>query len=253
MKLSLSRWFSIVGAAMAVPLGSAAAEPAIIAKARAFVGSETALSNVTSVRYVGTLVTTDPANPADQTRAAMEIIFQRPDQQRVMATSDRTVEVTALNGYDGWQRVTDLADKTKWRQTLLGTEHIRRLRANTWENLAFFRGIENVGGRIEDHGVTTVEGIACQKIAFVHAPQIIFNRYFDVATGRLVHTETEAGGTIREQGEMTVNGIRFPRSIVTTTRNQAGQLQTVTIHFEKITVNERFPSSIFAVPSLMDR
>ncbi|MEX2044121.1 MAG: hypothetical protein WD941_02135 [Opitutus sp.] len=253
MKLFSSRWFAAACTALVVSNAAPAAEPAMIAKARAYVGSEAALAAVTSVRYAGTLVTADPADPANQTRAAMEIIFQKPDQQRVVATSDKTVEVTALDGYDGWQRVTDLADRTKWRQTLLGTEHIRRLRANTWENMSFFRGLEGAGGRLEDHGITTIDGITCRKIAFVHAPQIVFNRFFDVATGRLVYTETEAGGTIREQGEMIVNGIRFPKSIVTTTRNQAGQLQTVTIHFEKITVNERFPASTFAVPSLMER
>ncbi|MDO8543917.1 MAG: hypothetical protein Q7S40_26025 [Opitutaceae bacterium] len=227
-----------------------AAEPAIIAKARAYIGSESALNALKSVHYTGTLVTTDPADPKKQTRAAMEIIFQKPEQQRIMATSDKTIEVTALDGYDGWQRVTDVTDKTQWRQTLLGTDHIRRLRANTWENLAFFRGIEKVGGKVEDQGPATIDGVACQKIAFKHAPQIIFFRYFDLGTGRLVYTETESGGSIREQGEVVVNGIRFPKSIVTATKNQAGQVQTVTISFEKVEVNQPFPTTMFSVPSL---
>lgn len=230
-----------------------AAEPAIIAKARAYVGSEDALTGLNSIHYTGTLMTTDPADPTKQTRAAMEIIFQRPDQQRIVATSDKTIEVTALDGYDGWQRVTEVGDKTQWRQTLLGTEHIRRLRANTWENLSFFRGIERAGGRLEDQGTATIDGITCQKIAFIHAPHVIFYRYFDVGTGRLVFTETESGGTIREQGEVIVNGIRFPKSIVTATKNQAGQLQTVTITFDRIVVNEKFPRSLFEVPSLMSK
>jgi outer membrane lipoprotein-sorting protein len=227
-----------------------AAEPPIIAKARAFVGSEAALNNLKSVRYTGTLVTTDPKDPTKQTRAAMEIIFQKPEQQRIMATTDKTIEITALDGYDGWQRVQDAADPTKWRQTLLGTDQIKRLRANTWENLAFFRGIEKIGGKIEDQGTKTIDGVTCQKIAFIHGPNIIFFRYFDVATGKLVFTETEAGGTIREKGEMIVNGIRFPRSIVTSTgtKDAKGEVQTVTINFEKITVNEAIPAKDFAVP-----
>jgi hypothetical protein len=229
-----------------------AAEPAIIAKARAFVGSEAALANVKSIHYIGTLVTTDPKDATKQTRAAMEIVFQKPEQQRIMATTDKTIETTALDGYDGWQRIQDAADPTKWRQTLLGTEQIKRLRANTWENLSFFRGIEKIGGRLEEQGTKTIDGATCQKIAFIHAPNIIFYRYFDVATGKLVYTETEAGGTIREQGEMIVNGIRFPRSIITSsgTKNAAGEVQTVTINFDKITVNETFPTQQFAVPGL---
>jgi outer membrane lipoprotein-sorting protein len=251
MSLLPARLSATACMALVLVASAPAAEPAIIAKARAYIGTESALAAVQSVRYTGTLLTTDPADPNRQTRAAMEIIFQKPAQQRVKATSDTTVEVTALDGYDGWQRVTDLADKTQWRQTLLGTEHIRRLRANTWENFSFFRGIEQVGGEVEDHGTATIDGITCQKIAFVHAPQIIFYRFFDVATGRLVYTETESGGTIREQGEMIVSGIRFPKSIVTSTKNQSGEMQAVTIHFDQITVNEHFPPSTFAVPSLL--
>jgi hypothetical protein len=229
---------------------ASAAEPAIIAKARAYLGNEAALEAVKSVHYVGTLITADPADATKQTRAAMEIIFQKPGQQRIVATSDKVIETTALDGYDGWQRIQDAANPTKWRQTLLGSEQIKRLRANTWENLAYFRGIERAGGRLEDQGAKTVEGVNCQKIAFIHGPGIVFYRYFDVATGRLVFTETEAGGTIREQGEMIVNGVRFPRSIVTSTKNAQGQTQTVTINFEKITVNTVFPESQFRVPAL---
>jgi outer membrane lipoprotein-sorting protein len=247
------RLFATTCAAFLLATFVRGAELAIIAKARAFVGSEAALNALKSVQYTGTLVTADPADPARQTRAAMEIFFQRPEQQRIVATSDKTIEVTALDGYDGWMRVQDVSDPSKWRQTLLGAEQIKRLRANTWENLSFFRGIEKVGGKVADQGTHTVDGVTCQKIAFIHAPNIVFFRYFDLATGRLVFTETEAGGGIREQGEMTVNGIRFPRSIITTSKNARGETQTVTINFEKIIVNENLPASLFAVPTLATR
>ncbi len=251
--ISAASRLSVLVSAVALVASVRAAEPAIIAKARAFVGSEAALEAVRSVHYVGTLVTSDPADPAKQTRAAMEIIFQKPEQQRIMATSDKTIEVTALDGYEGWQRIQDAADPSKWRQTLLGTEQIKRLRANTWENLSFFRGIERLGGRVEEQGTKEIDGVMCQKIAFIHAPAIVFYRYFDIATGRLVFTETEAGGTIREQGEMIVDGVRFPRSIVTATKNAKGELQTVTINFEKIVLNQAFPAQQFRVPALSGR
>ena len=253
MTASFLRTFTTAAAAVLFDIALHAAEPAIIAKARAYIGSEAALTGVKSVHYVGTLVTADPADASKQTRAAMEIIFQQPEQQRIMATSDKLIEVTALDGYEGWQRVQDPADPTKWRQTLLGTAQIKRLRANTWENLSYFRGIERIRGRVEDQGPVTIEGVACQKIAFIHAPDIVFYRYFDLATGRLVFTETEAGGTIREQGEMIVNGIRFPRSIVTSTKNAKGESVTVTISFEKVTLNEVFPPKQFAVPGVGSR
>ncbi len=250
MTVSFLRPLSTAAAAALLSIALPAAEPAIIAKARAYVGPEAALNGVNSVHYVGTLITADPADASKQTRAAMEIIFQRPERQRIMATSDRLIEVTALDGYEGWQRMQDPADPTKWRQTLLGTAQIKRLRANTWENLSYYRGIERIRGSVEDQGAVTIQGVACQKIAFIHAPDIVFYRYFEVATGRLVFTETEAGGTIREEGEMMVNGIRFPRSIITATKNAKGEMVTVTINFEKITVNEVFPPKQFAVPGV---
>jgi hypothetical protein len=135
----------------------------------------------------------------------------------------------------------------------LGSDQIKRLRATTWENLSFFRGIERVGGRMEDLGPVTFEGIACQKIAFIHDTNIIFYRFFEVSTGRLVYTETENGSSIREQGEIKVNGIRFPKSMVNTTKTPTGQLRTFTVTFDKITVNEVFPANLFAVPALSPR
>ena len=103
---------------------------------------------------------------------------------------------------------------------------------------------------MDDQGTATIDGISCQKIAFIHAPNIVFTRYFDLATGRLVYTETEAGSTLREQGEMIVEGVRFPKTLVTTNKLPNGQTQSVTINIEKITVNEIFPPAFFAVPTL---
>ncbi len=236
----------VLSSVLALP--ALAAELPIIAKARAYIGPEPVLNSVKSVRYIGTLVTADPADPTKQTKASIEIIFQKPEQQRIVVTSGKSVEVTALDGYEAWQRGQEIADPSKWKQTLMQPDQIKRLRANTWENLGFFRDIEALGGRIEDQGRVTIDGVATQKIAFIHSPTVIFIRYFDLATGRLVLTETETGGTIREMGEIKVNGMRFPKSIVTTTKNAKGDVQSVTIDFESVYVNETYPPSYFAVP-----
>lgn len=227
-----------------------AAEPAIIAKARAYLGAESALQAVRSIHFVGSLTAANRSDPAKAETAAVEIFFQAPDRQRIQATSSKTVEVSALDGYDAWQRQQNVADPSKWQFKLLGTDQVKRLRASTWETLGFFRGIEEHGGRIEDQGPVVVEGMKCQKIAFIYAPNIIFYRYLEVATGHLIYTETEAGTVLREQGEMMVGGIRFPKSIVTTTSDNAGKGQVVTLTFTKIVVNEPMPAQLFAVPNL---
>lgn len=244
------RRLAVMAAALFAAGAACAAEPDIIAKARAYLGPEALLNSVTSVQYTGTLVAPDQKDATKEVRTPIEITFQKPDQQRIVATAEKEVEMTGLDGYEGWLRRQDPADPKTWRLTLLGTEQIKRLRANTWESLSFFRGIERNGGRVEDEGTKTIDGVTCRRIAFIHAPNIIFYRHFDVTTGKLVFTETESGGSIREQGEMVVKGIRFPRSIVTTTKTAKGETHTVTINFEKILVNESYPAALFRVPAM---
>lgn len=227
---------------------AAHAELPIIAKARSYLGSETALNALTSVHFAGKLNADDSSVTGP---VAIDIIFQKPDRQRIEAKSNKGTEVTGLNGYEAWHRVQDAKDKAGWQLTLLGKDQVKRLRANTWENLAFFRGIERIGGRIEDQGTAVVDGVTTRKVAFIHDPDIVFFRYFDPVTGRLVRTETEAGGTIREEGETMIDGIRFPKKLITVSKNAQGKEITVSITFDKITVNEAFPDSLFAVPDLI--
>jgi hypothetical protein len=96
----------------------------------------------------------------------------------------------------------------------------------------------------------TISGVLCDKLAFTHAPNIVFFRFFDQKTGKLVMSETESGSQIREEGEINVAGIRFPKSITTVSKTPAGKTQTMTITFDEIKVNEAFPDTVFAIPGL---
>lgn len=229
---------------------AAQGQTAIITKARAYLGTEAALDAVKTVHYKGKMVATDPVDPKKQTEATVDIVFQKPDRHRITVTSDKTIETTALDGYEGWQRVQDAKDPSKWRQTLATVDQVKRIRANTWENLSFFRGIETRGGKIEVMEPATIDGVTCNKLAFIYAPSIIFYRFFDQNTGKLVMSETETGSTIREEGEIIVNGVRFPKRIVTMSKNPNGKIPTVSITFDEIKLNETFPDSLFAVPAL---
>jgi hypothetical protein len=154
-----------------------------------------------------------------------------------------------LDGYEGWQRTVDLNNPRNIREVVFKPDAVKRLRAQAWENVSFFRGIDRQGGRIEEQGTKTIDGVTCQKVAFIYAPNIIFYRYFDPATGRLLQTETEDGGITREEGENVVNGIKFPKTMKMTVKGPKGQSQLVTISLETITVNETFPAAMFRMPS----
>lgn len=225
----------------------------LIAKARAYLGPEDALNAVKSIHFTGALeirVTELPDETKDAPAGAvkklpLEIIFQKPYEQMMIVNRDATTDTMALDDYDGWSRITDRKDPKKWRLTLLDAEQIKQLRANTWENLNFFAGLEHEGGTVQLGEDATIDGIVCAKISFIHSDHIVFHRYFDKSTGRLVKTETANGGEIREEGELRVDGIRFPKKII----NKGSNGQVTTISFDRIVLNESFSPSRFAVPS----
>jgi hypothetical protein len=247
--MTLFRRLTILTCVAGLGLSVAQADPATLAKARAFLGSEAALDAVRSLRFVGQLEIVDAGEPASGT-AQLEILFQKPDRQRITATSDTRIETTALDGYDAWQRVSDTKDASQWQVTLLGPDQIKRLRANTFENLSFYRNIEAAGGRVEDRGLATVDGVSCRKLAFVHGPGIVFTRSFEVATGRLVLTETESGTAIREEGEIQAGGLRFPQRIITTNPLPDGTSRTIRVTFSSVEVNPSLDPAAFALPPL---
>jgi hypothetical protein len=212
----------------------------VIARARAFSGSESALNAIRTIHFSGTLET-DAKNPLP-----VDIVFQKDFRQRITVTSPKVIETTALDGYDAWQKRTNPANPTHWELTLLDAAQIKRLRANTWENLSYYAGLERQGGTVKYEGDAMADGVACAKVSFIHDPGIFFVRYFDKATGRLIKTETENGGEIREEGEMIVDGVRFPKKVI----NKSANGQATTIVFDKVILNEKVPASDFAVPAL---
>lgn len=236
------------------PLRAAENVDQVISRARAYLGPESALNAVRSIHFSGALEATVSApSPTDKTKLIeqavklpADIIFQKEYQQRITVTGPKVIETTALDGYDGWQKRTNSANPAQWQITLLDAGQIKRLRANTWENLSFFLGIEKKGGTVKLAGDVTVDGVACVKVSFIHAENIVFHRYFDKASGRLVKTETESGGEIREEGEMIVNGVRFPRKVI----NKGADGKATVISFDKVVVNESIPAGDFAVPTL---
>jgi hypothetical protein len=227
----------------------------VIAKARAYLGDDAALSAIHSVHFLGTLetqqITPEGSKPV---KVAVEIIFQKPYRQRIIRTSPTAVQITGLDDYDGWQRTQNLNDVNNWQLTLLQPDVVKNLRANTWENLSFFKGIEQRGGNVQVIGPAAVDGHATIKVAFIHEPKIVFYRYFDSADGRLVLTETGLGDRIKEEGEIKVDGLRFPQKVTSVgkTTGANGQVveNPVVITFDKITLNEVFPEGFFGVPPL---
>lgn len=254
MKLPVRLFLALV--LLAGAAGPSRAEPpTIVSRARAFLGGSENLEAIRSIHYEGTLTFTEVREgaPTNSSTQEIEIIFQKPCQQRIEARGKERVEVTGLDGYEAWHRVQSTEDPSSWRLTLLPKEQIKRLRANTWQNLAFFKGIEREGGEMRNHGVVDLEGRSAHKLSFVHGDGIVFTRYFDPGTGRLLLTETEQGAEIREDGKIRVAGVRFPRRVMTKVPLPDGGHRLITAEFSRVTVNEAFPPDLFRVPFLAAR
>ncbi|HVZ63101.1 MAG TPA: hypothetical protein VG936_00825 [Lacunisphaera sp.] len=251
----MPRPFLSVSLALAL-VGAMHAETAeqVIARARAFLGGDQALNAITTIHFTGTLETTalvpDPADKTKQieqpVRLPADIVFQKEYRQRITISDPKVVETTALDDYEGWQKRSNPLNPSQWTVTQFDLAQVKKLRANTWENLAFFAGIEKKGGSVHLDGEETVDGVRCVKLSFRHDADNVFERYFDKATGRLVKTITENGTEIREEGEMIANGVRFPRKVI----NKSAGGRATTITFDRVVLNEHVPASEFAFPDL---
>jgi hypothetical protein len=224
---------------LALPAASAAETTAadVIKQARAFLGGEEALAAVRSIRFAGSIKT------ADERVATIEIIVRRPMQQRTTVSIGKGREITVLDGYEAWSRLEDVDNPGRYRLNLLEVPAIRLLRAEVAENIGFFHGAQEIGGSTTLLGETEIDGIKCHQLEFTYGGKIRFVRYFDVATGRLVRTETHSGTTISESGEKVVAGVRFPKQLTSVTNGR-----TAIVSFDTIEVNVDAPDELFKMP-----
>jgi hypothetical protein len=225
---------------------------ALLQKARAYLGSESALSAVKSVHYTGKLKTSVVSSTGEEVTAEADILitFAKPYYQRIEIVATDKREITALDDYEAWQRIQNSTNEAQWRMTILDAPQVRRLRANTWENLNFFGNVSKIGGRVEDLGLVDMDGQKLHKVAFIHSPEVVFFRFFDPVSGQLVVTQTDSAAEIRETGENRVAGVRFPRKVVTSSTRPDGSKQVVQVTFESIKVNEGVDRAQFRMPSV---
>lgn len=250
----------VVMAGMGVALR--AQGPAIIDKARSYIGPEDALQAVQSFHYIGKMVNVSAKDPTHPVTAQIEIFVKRPDELRITIASDTTVETDGLSDYEGWHRHEVKNDPSAWSQVVLGPNSVRQMRANCWQNLAFYKPMDSDDPVIKDAGPDTVDGVACEKVLFEHDGGIAYMRYFDKESGKLLLTNAGAstpngflaGNELRQDGDYETFGLRLPKVLTTILKDDKGAVDhTVTITFESITVNEPIPDSIFSEPPMLPR
>ena len=234
---------AVVLCAAAPARAAADSVAALITKARARIGPDELLTKVKAVRYIGS-ITTSTAKSGETLQ--LDVVFQSPYRMRQKVVTPASTDYTVLDGYLGWMMSQDKTGAA--RLGTLKTAATLHLRSNVWENLSFYAGFEQVGGRIEDSGAVTLDGRPARTLTFWHDKEIKFERWFDPATGQLIQTATDDGSVIREEGELRSGGLRFPQKLITTAKGKDGATVTSTITFEKISLNEPLADQDFAMP-----
>jgi len=244
-----SPFTALACAAALLAASTAAGEPAVIGMARAFLGPDSTLDGIQTIHFVGMLDRVDPNQPKDATvHATLDLVFSKPLRQRLVIRTDKTTVTTVLDGYDAWDFMESNTDPTRAQIKWLSATDIKVLRANTWESLYFYRGLQD-GGVVEDKGTTTIDSVACERVDFNHGSGGVYERFFDRDTGRLVMT-VRGPESIRESGEIRVDGLHFPKAIVSVTKTASGKELVSTVTFTRVTLNEPLDAGAFAAPDM---
>ncbi len=237
----MNRWivYSVFSALLVPYLTSSATVEEVIAKARQHIGSEEALDSIRSIHFKGNFIANNRG-----TEGTIEIRFQKPFQQRLDVFEGEAVITTALNGYDGWNRRYSTKNPKSWDLEILSAADLKRMRANTHDNLYFFSGLEKLRGKIVDEGVKNKDGQEAHVLVFQYHDEIYYKRYFDVETGELIATINDQRLEIKEVGQIVVDEVRFPKKVVSLIDGEIVN----TVEFTEIILNEEFDNSYFDLP-----
>jgi len=246
--ITLRRCVGLVALLPLLAVAVAAADAgSVVTQARKYLGKDRDLDEVRTLHYRGRV---EVAAGGKTESGSFEMLLQKPLQNlTIQVIGDRRTTI-GLDDMSGWVRVESVAKPALCRTEVLDLPQLRNLRAQTLENLLFFRGMDKSGVKVEFRGESVVDGRHVSTLAFAHPHGIVYSRSFDSATGQLLVTEVPGGVRMREEGDQLVSGIRFPKRLVSTNKNPDGSEAEVSIYFDEIKVNETFAPDAFAVPLL---
>lgn len=226
-------------AAATPTLNAAPTADDIIARARANIGSEDNLNNLSTIVYTGTMF-----DSAGQNVGSIVMKFKKPRSQRSEFISANGTEIEATDGYEGWALGIDNSGQKK--MAIIMAPKLASYVDTSFENLYFFRGpLQRYGGTINYEGTADFQGAHCYQLSFNYSNGLVFTRYFDQKTYQLIGTVTDDGHTtIIESGSLVVNGVTFPTSIKSFSDGKLVR----TMKFDKIEVNVPLDDSQFDVP-----
>jgi len=231
-----------------LPLSSLVAEEealpsveAIIAQARAFLGTEADLLAVESMVISGEeAVVQDGETVTATTFTAM---VKKPGMQKVTQSSEAFTLISAVDAYEAWAARFLKTDPDNQEVVSLGTVEALRMRINALENLYFFQAASKVRGKVELLGKGTFDGKDVYELAFRYRPDLVYQRYFDVTTGELLGTDV-GGLILREKDRRVIQGVRIPHRIESSRDGEV--VGRMTVH--TVEMNTEMDDALFRMP-----
>lgn len=215
---------------------------AIIERARASIGSETALNRLVTLQLSGWIEPTDAQLPG----AAILIIARKPCSQRMEVKINDLVETTILSGGSGCIIRSNLSDADKRSQMRVMSEAERqRVAFSTRQLFNFYLADVHNGERIRYGGIEQRRGLRCHKLLYAYSDDSFTTRYFTLNDNALISTVTDQGVESVEIGARVVAGIKFPQRIEYYQHNT--RLHTIVLN--TIKVNQPLQRGIFTIPT----
>lgn len=213
---------------------------ALIAKARAHLGTEAAIAAVDAIRYDGTIEFFGSAS-----KGRVRIVVQKPDFQRMEIELDEVRQVVAVDDLQGWEMVVDKREEVPRRTVrYLSSPEFWKNHFTALENLWFHHAFERGRGHLVWGGESVFEGRLVGLVTVRYDDTNIFTRRFDTKTGELVVSVGSDGTEVRERDWVVIEGIRFPRMM----EYYRDDERTSRVTFERIEVNPDLDPAIFRYP-----
>jgi hypothetical protein len=209
--------------------------------ARSYLGDSDKLDSIDSIHYRGSLL----YSTGDL--GTIEMVYQKPMRQMMIAVVNNRKEVSVLDGSEGWTTYENVGTGMPLGMEIFDPIRILIMQSAVREAFAFYKKpIVRDGGIFYD-GKESVKGHECIVLTYEHGDGIAYRRYIDAETGQLRKTLDSKGVEYFEEGEILVDGIRFPKKMVSTFATALGG-QTMEFSYNSIKLNKKLSDSDFKMP-----
>ena len=243
-KLFVSFVLVVVLLAGAKSFGDEADEKIIkstIELARSYLGDSDKLDSIDSISYKGSLL----YSAGDL--GTIDMVYQKPMRQRMVAVVNNRKEVSVLDGSEGWTTFERVGDSLPLGMEIFDPLRILIMQSAVREAFAFYKHPEVRNGGISYEGEEPINGRDTIVLTYEHGDGIAYRRYIDAETGELLKMLDSKGVEYFQEGEIVVDGIRFPKKMVSTFATALGQ-QTMEFSYNTIKLNQKLPDSDFKMP-----